>query len=237
MQELKPPFLIVFQPFNSDLSMFSAFKVLFLAPALLCIVFAQSEKSLISKKPLAVPKTDFNVTSLGVQGNGCPAGSVYYTFNYELSTITINFSQFYAEVGPGIPISQNRKSCYLTIGTSVSPGLTFGLPSVGYRTYSPLDPNVTSNHTTIYYFEGQIIQATANSRLTGPIETPYKWQDDFHPLMAVVAPCGVPSNLYVATNVAVSNVKNPRGGVLTPDCEISCDYQIELNLELKKCPL
>lgn len=32
------------------------------------------------------------------------------------TAVTVTFSQYYAEVGPGIPISANRKNCQLTLG-------------------------------------------------------------------------------------------------------------------------
>ena len=72
-------------------------------------------------------------TSFGLNGSGCPPGSAFYLLNgmtphYNLHTlithsyiaertaVTVTFSQYYAEAGPGVSMFSNRKNCQLTFG-------------------------------------------------------------------------------------------------------------------------
>lgn len=76
----------------------------------------------------------FLSTSLGINGSGCPPGSAIYTLSSEFllhsiarlslifsdsadkSAVTITFSKYFAQAGPGIAISDNRKNCQMTLG-------------------------------------------------------------------------------------------------------------------------
>ncbi|TEB35279.1 hypothetical protein FA13DRAFT_1624387, partial [Coprinellus micaceus] len=158
-------------------------------------------------------------TSLGVIGTGCPPGTTYYALNAEKTAVTVTFSEFYAEAGPGISISKNRKQCQLTLGVSVPAGFTFGVASVDYRGYYQLDNKVTASQQSIYYFQGEIIQATARSNLNGPVSgNYYTYRDQFDLVSTVTSPCGKSTVLNINSDVRVSNSANTKGaGYLATD--------------------
>lgn len=178
----------------------------------------------------------FNITSLGVIGTGCPPGSTYYALNPDRTAVTVTFSEFYAEAGPGIPIRNNRKACQLTLGVSVPGGFTFGVATVDYRGYYQLDNKVTASQSSLYYFQGQLVQATARSDLTGPIVgQEYTYRDNFDLVSTVMAPCGQNSVLNINSDVRVSNAGNSKGqGYLATD-SIDTSLSTTFNFKWQTC--
>ncbi|KAJ3532225.1 hypothetical protein NMY22_g7832 [Coprinellus aureogranulatus] len=184
----------------------------------------------------AAPPPGFNITSLGVIGTGCPPGSTYWVLNADKTAVTVTFSEFYAEAGPGISISKNRKQCQLTFGVSVPPGFTFGVASVDYRGYYQLDSKVTASQSSIYYFQGEIVQATARSNLAGPVDGKYyTYRDQFDLVSTVQSPCGKSTVLNINSDVRVSNSANTKGvGYLATD-SIDTSLATTFNFQWQVC--
>ncbi|TFK28361.1 hypothetical protein FA15DRAFT_753498 [Coprinopsis marcescibilis] len=186
--------------------------------------------------PTVPAPVGFNITSLGVIGTGCPPGSVYYILNPERTAVTVSFSEYYAEAGPGIAISSNRKNCRLTFGVNVPTGFTFGIATVDYRGYYQLDSKVTANQQSLYYFQGQLQQATARSTLTGPVSgKDYTYRDSFDLVSTVLAPCGAATVLNVQSELRVSNSANTKGAGYIANDSIDTSLTTTFNFAWQEC--
>ncbi|KAG8839916.1 hypothetical protein FRC18_000039 [Serendipita sp. 400] len=158
------------------------------------------------------PPSEFNITSIGVNGSGCPTGTVYYVLNPPRTAITVTFSNYYASAGPGISITENRKNCAITLGVHVPGGYTFAIATVDYRGFYQLDYNVKAIQSALYYFQSQITQAVASSTRTGPITgANYVYQDEFDIWSQVRCPCGADTVLNLDSSVRIDNSENKNG--------------------------
>ncbi|KIM26086.1 hypothetical protein M408DRAFT_330850 [Serendipita vermifera MAFF 305830] len=165
----------------------------------------------VPRQTVAAPP-GFNITSIGVNGSGCPAGSAYYVLSTDKTAVTITFSNFYANAGPGLPIAEARRNCQITLGVRIPGGFSFGIATVDYRGYYSLDDKVTAVQSSLYYFQGQLAQASARSALVGPIDgADYTYRDQFDLVSTVQSPCGADSVLNIASSLQVSNTNNTKG--------------------------
>lgn len=187
--------------------------------------------------------------SFSTSGEGCPAESAYYDLNCELRSpqystlrmansaivctiadngaVTVVFSNFNADIGPGIPISATAKQCTIVFGFSIPDGYSLGIASVDYHSSYALDGKISVIHRSTYYCqllflvhyaslnmglfsmyldEGDYLLAIAESVLDGPLAVDlYIHRDHFSPA-TVVSTCGQGSTeINIDTQIVLTN--------------------------------
>ncbi|KAJ2916827.1 hypothetical protein MD484_g3535, partial [Candolleomyces efflorescens] len=215
--------------------MFFHFKLGFIS-LLACISVAFSAPNQALQGRAVNPPSEFSITSFGVNGSGCPAGSTIYSLSADKKTFTVVFSQLYAEAGPGISASSNRRSCALSLGLKIPPGFTLGILDVGYRGWYQLDSKVSASQQTIYYFQSELVQAMTRSTLIGPVAgASYTYKDTFDLVSTVVAPCGSSTLLNIISDVRVNNGNNTKGyGYLATDF-VNTTFTQTFNFQWQTC--
>ncbi|TFK72636.1 hypothetical protein BDN72DRAFT_835939 [Pluteus cervinus] len=205
------------------------FKFFAAALAVLPLALAAPKASPASTPATTPAPAGFNITGLGLNGSGCPIGSTYYALNNDRTAVTVTFSQYYAEAGPSIPISSNRKNCQLTFNVHVPSGFTFGVATVDYRGYYQLDSKVTADQQAIYY-------STAHSTLTGPVDgADYTYRDAFDLVSTNLSPCGQDTVLNIQSDVRVSNSKNTQGSGYIATDSIDTSLSTTFNFQWQTC--
>src|SRR5687768_9576804 len=67
------------------------------------------------------------IQRLTYAGPGCPSGSVAHNLAPDAKAFTVLFSDFLAEVGPGIPSGQNKTSCRVTVDLRFPNGWSYSV--------------------------------------------------------------------------------------------------------------
>ncbi|KAJ7579062.1 hypothetical protein C8J56DRAFT_1059304 [Mycena floridula] len=191
-----------------------------------------------STPPATKPPPAFNITSLGVNGSGCPPGSAFYLLNNDHTAVTITFSELDASAGPGVPLTEARKNCIASLNVHVPQGFSMGIVDVDYRGFYMLDTGVNALHDAVYYFQGQVVQSEATSTLKGPVEgegADYIYRDEFNLTPTIYSPCGEDTVLNINTEVRIDNSANPKGSGFITDDSIDAGITQTFNFQWLTC--
>lgn len=109
------------------------------------------------------------IEKTGYSGNGCPQGTVSTLLSPDKSVVTFGFDSFQATIGPDAPAADKQKNCQLHLGLRYPQGFQVSVMTATYHGYVRLDPGVTANFISSYYFS-QDAGRSGNFRttLTGP---------------------------------------------------------------------
>jgi hypothetical protein len=180
---------------------------------------------------------DVYVEGIAYAGSGCPAGSVAGTLSPDAKAFTLLFDDFVASIGPGVPITENRKNCALSVDLHIPNGWSFALASVDYRGFAQLDQGIHGTQKSTYYFQGNLQQASTQLNLAGPFSEDYLRRDILGLTNIVWSKCGETRALNVNAQVRLTKAGGAAtaGGQMTVDTIDGAVLQV-WHLLWKKCP-
>jgi hypothetical protein len=171
------------------------------------------------------------VKSLVFAGTGCPAGSVASNVSPDRTAFTLLFDNYIAQVGPGVPFKEKRKNCQLNVQLDFPQGWSFSLVQVDVRGYGSLDPGVTGEQLTSFYFQGDQNTVNLPYDFAGPMDDNYEALTAVPVVQQVWSPCGAVRSLNINTSVKLMGAGN---GLLTVD---SLDGQVQeiYGIQWRRC--
>lgn len=197
--------------------------------------FAVASTLLLAGSLFAQAPNTVRIRNIMYNGSGCPIGSVGQNIAPDFKAFTLTFSDYIAEIGPGIPLSDARKNCQLTLDMYFPQGWQFAIATFDYRGYVTLDTRVQATQSSAYYFQGQGQTGRFSTNFSGPVDRDYQFRDTIGLTSLVWSPCGATRALNINTQVRLNNRSNPNGsGLITTD---SIDGQIihKYGLQWRRC--
>ena len=178
------------------------------------------------------------VEILGVpvpNGSGCPLGSVSGALSTDKTTLTLLYSTFTAQTGPGIPPADSRKFCQIPIKVKYPQGWQFSVFKADYRGYASLPKKgVKGTCKATYYFGGDSKQVSTSHTLPNPYNDNYLFTDKIGVTSLIWSPCGYETILNIKTEIALTPLSPPVHALLTTDSHDFKFHQIH-HLQWRKC--
>lgn len=172
------------------------------------------------------------VESIYYGGTGCPQGSLVQGLSEDRSSLSLVFDKFVVSAGPGVPITENRKNCQINLNLRVPQGWSYSVAQVNYLGFVQLAAGQTGSQKSIFYFQGDVAQISANSNFSGPVSRDYL-TGDFIPVSSQIwSSCNGAKPLNINTQVRISSPQ--LSGQITTD---SIDGKVKqiLKLSWKRC--
>jgi hypothetical protein len=147
---------------------------------------------------------------------------------------TLIFDKYYATMGPGIGIEQNRKNCQINVALRFPKGWSFSVFSSQFRGYVQMDKGIHGQHVSTWYFSGQTQQVKIQSDFYGPADRDYLTNDSVG--VTAWSPCGMSAMLNVNSQVRMFNEGGARDayGLLTNDSQDN-KFEHKLGIRWKSC--
>lgn len=177
------------------------------------------------------------IKNIRYNGTGCPAYSVSKNLSRDAKAFTLTFSDYIAEVGPGVSRREARKNCQVTVDLDFPMGWQYAVMSFDYRGFASLDRGVVAEQGVSYYFQGQGYTGRSSSRLRGEFDDDWQFRDRIGLDTYVWSPCGEKRALNINSYIKVKNRnrRNKRAeGIIGTD---SMDGQItqQYGLTWRRC--
>lgn len=137
-------------------------------------------------------------------GSGCPAGSVHPNVSADRQAFSLIFDELVAEAGPGIPKTEGRKNCAITVDLRYPAGWSYALKRVDLAGTLALDEGTAGTQEVSAWFQGQAQTTKVRSDFHGPELRDYQISDEIGEDALAWSPCGTQRALNINTSVRVS---------------------------------
>jgi hypothetical protein len=154
-----------------------------------------------------------SIRSVVSGGTGCPSGNVHASLGADGQRLFLLNGSLSASAAPGIPLTEMRSFCQITIELDHTPGYSFAATSeFGHRGFVQLSSGVTATLEVERYFSGDL-PGTPSLLATfhGPTGRRYFVEREPVGALSPFSPCGAPRALNIRTAVRVSALDNPAG--------------------------
>jgi len=188
---------------------------------------------------LGAPPQQVTIEKTGYSGNGCPAGSVSTLISPDKTVVTFGFDTFQAVIGPGSKPADKQKNCQLHLGLRYPSGYQLSIMTATYHGYVRLDPGVSANFISSYYFS-QAAEKTAMTKTTlqGPEYTngkTYTKSDSIQNESMIWSPCGANGILNVNNRIALTSRNANAAGEISND-DATLKFEQKLHIQWRSCP-
>jgi len=147
---------------------------------------------------------EISFTDISYGGSGCSAGSVANITNDDHTILTLEFAELIAAVGPGVPVTQHRKNCQITLDIHYPGGFQFSIFKADYRGYAQLDAGITGLQKSTYYFSGSTSQISFQTPFKGPDSENYLVTNKLEDASLVWSKCGKEGLLNINAQVQLN---------------------------------
>lgn len=149
------------------------------------------------------PMQDSRVSLVSANGSGCPAGSVRVSTAGN-DSINLIYSDYEAATGDGISATEARKNCALGLQVDAPDGWTFAVRGLRYVGFAHLENGASGLQRAEYYVQGTTDGTVVEHEFSGPYDGSVSRSDDIAYENLVWAPCDLPRNVNVNTELRVN---------------------------------
>jgi hypothetical protein len=137
-------------------------------------------------------------------GSGCPQGTVSATLSGDGLSLVLLFDRFVASMGPGISITESRRSCTINLTVSVPQGFSFAITQIDNRGSIDLPAGVTARQRSTYRLQGVPGEGTPQvTPFEGPARRNFIASNKIDIQELVFSACGKETNVNVETSISL----------------------------------
>ncbi|GAA1594393.1 MULTISPECIES: DUF4360 domain-containing protein [Streptomyces] len=149
----------------------------------------------------APPTGKVTVDVATVNGSGCRPGTATVAVAPDNSAFTVTYSDYLAQAGADVPVTEGRKNCLLSLVVNVPQGFTYAVSKVDYRGFGSLAEGAVGTQKASYYFQGMSQTMSRSHQFHGALDDNWQVTDTTGIEALVFAPCGEKRNFNINTEL------------------------------------